>query len=79
MREAEKMLRLKKNYPVMDAVDESIADSCETILKIGGYIILFSIITSIIEYIIPEKYDVAGCIACRDNRGQHRCDAARRE
>ena len=47
----------------MDAVDESIADSCETILKIGGYIILFSIITSIIEYIIPEKYDVAGCIA----------------
>ena len=43
--------------------ERSIADSCETILKIGGYIILFSIITSIIEYIIPEKYDVAGCIA----------------
>lgn len=56
-------VKTEKNYPVMDAVDESIADSCETILKIGGYIILFSIITSIIEYIIPEKYDVAGCIA----------------
>ena len=56
-------VKIEKNYPVMDAVDESIADSCETILKIGGYIILFSIITSIIEYIIPEKYDVAGCIA----------------
>ncbi len=58
-----KSLMAGKNYPVMDAVDESIADSCETILKIGGYIILFSIITSIIEYMIPEKYDVAGCIA----------------
>ena len=39
----------------MEAVDESIGESCETILKIGGYIILFSIITSIIEYIIPVK------------------------
>lgn len=52
-----------KNYPVMEAVDESIGDSCETILKIGGYIILFSIITSIIEYVIPEKYEFFGCVA----------------
>jgi hypothetical protein len=46
----------------MEAVDESIGESCETILKIGGYIILFSIITSIIEYIIPVKYSILGCI-----------------
>ena len=51
-----------KNYPTMEAVDESIGESCETILKIGGYIILFSIITSIIEYIIPVKYSIVGCI-----------------
>ena len=51
-----------KNYPTMEAVDESIGESCETILKIGGYIILFSIITSIIEYIIPVKYSIIGCI-----------------
>ena len=58
----DKKLEENKNYPVMDAVDESIADSCETILKIGGYIILFSIITSIIEYMIPGKYSVIGCV-----------------
>lgn len=58
----DKQLESDKNYPIMDAVDESIADSCETILKIGGYIILFSIITSIIEYMIPQKYSVVGCV-----------------
>lgn len=53
----------EKDYRIMEAIDESIGDSCETILKIGGYIILFSIITSIIEYIIPAKYDIIGCLA----------------
>ena len=53
----------EKKYPIMEAVDESIGDSCETILKIGGYIILFSIITSIIEYVIPERYKIIGCVA----------------
>lgn len=59
---ANRKLKNDRDYLVMDAIDESISDASETILKIGGYIILFSIITSIIEYVIPEKYSVTGCI-----------------
>ena len=35
----------RKNYSVMEALDESILDSFVTITKVGGYIILFSILT----------------------------------
>ncbi len=44
-----------QKYSVMQAVDESIFNSIETILKIGGYIILFSIITKVIQIAIPVK------------------------
>lgn len=41
----------RRNYSVMEAVDESIINSAVVLVKVGGYIILFSIITNFVKYL----------------------------
>lgn len=43
---------IKKNYSMMEALDESILSSAVTLVKVGGYIILFSIFTRLLQDII---------------------------
>lgn len=52
-----------RNYPVIEALDESILNSAVVLLKVGGYIILFSIITKLIQYTLsfPEIVKIVGC------------------
>lgn len=38
-----------KKYPVMEALDESILSSAVTLVKVGGYIIFFSILTELLQ------------------------------
>lgn len=50
-----------KNYSVMEAIDESIINSAVVLVKVGGYIILFSIITSFVQYLpIPTMIKIVG-------------------
>lgn len=46
---------VKKNYPLMEALDESILSSAITLVKVGGYIILFSIITELLQNIVATN------------------------
>lgn len=41
-----------KNYPIMEALDESIVGSALTLVKVGGYIILFSIFTELLQSMV---------------------------
>lgn len=43
----------KKHFAVMNALDQSILDSFVTVTKVGGYIILFSILAEFVEKILP--------------------------
>ncbi len=46
---------VKKNYPLMEALDESILSSAVTLVKVGGYIILFSILTELLQNIVTTN------------------------
>ena len=51
----------RRNYSVMEAVDESIINSAVVLVKVGGYIILFSIITNFIKYLpVPTLIKLVG-------------------
>lgn len=46
---------IKKNYSMMEALDESILSSAVTLVKVGGYIILFSIFTRILQDLVTAS------------------------
>ena len=51
----------RRNYSVMEAVDESIINSAVVLVKVGGYIILFSIITNFVKYLpVPTLIKLVG-------------------
>lgn len=49
---------IKKNYSMMEALDESILSSAVTLVKVGGYIILFSIFTKLLQGLITTNETV---------------------
>ena len=53
---------LRKRYPLIEALDESILSSAITLVKVGGYIILFSIFTGILQNFVisSEIIKIAG-------------------
>ena len=53
---------LRKRYPLIEALDESILSSAITLVKVGGYIILFSILTELLQNIVisSEIIKIAG-------------------
>lgn len=48
----------EKKLGVIQALDESILDSFITITKVGGYIILFSILAKIVEDVFPSVWEI---------------------
>jgi len=52
----------QKKYSVMEALDESILGSAVTLVKVGGYIILFSILTELLQNMVTvnEVFKIAG-------------------
>lgn len=52
----------QKNYSVMEALDESILGSALTLVKVGGYIILFSIFTELLQSMVTvsDTFKIAG-------------------
>lgn len=51
-----------KNYSMMEALDDSILSSAITLVKVGGYIIMFSIFTELLQNMVTvgEVFKVAG-------------------
>lgn len=56
--DSEKEEKQKEEISVMTAVDESILGSFITLTKVGGYIILFSILAKIVEDICPVSSNI---------------------
>lgn len=52
----------KKNCSVMEALDESILGAAVTLVKVGGYIMLFSIFTELLQSVvtISDVFKIAG-------------------
>lgn len=46
---------LDKKYPLIEALDESILSSAITLVKVGGYIILFSILTELLKNMVTSS------------------------
>lgn len=46
---------LRKKYPLIEALDESILSSAITLVKVGGYIILFSILTELLQNMVTSS------------------------
>ncbi|MEZ3423451.1 MAG: hypothetical protein K1W39_07025 [Lachnospiraceae bacterium] len=52
----------KKNYSMMEALDDSILSSAVTLVKVGGYIILFSILAELLQSMaaVSDIFKIAG-------------------
>ena len=50
----------KRSTGIIDVLDESITDCCETLVKIGGYMILFSVLLAVLQQLLPLSGD-NGC------------------
>lgn len=46
---------IRKKYPLIEALDESILGSAITLVKVGGYIILFSILTELLQSMVTSS------------------------
>ncbi|MCI9079820.1 MAG: hypothetical protein HFH68_13025 [Lachnospiraceae bacterium] len=46
---------IRKKYPLIEALDESILSSAVTLVKVGGYIILFSILTELLKNMVTSN------------------------
>ncbi len=46
---------IRRKYPLIEALDESIISSAITLVKVGGYIILFSILTELFKNMVTSN------------------------